>query len=73
VTTLQGLPVDQLRAQAGEIRFGRIVLLVITAFFFAVGWCAGAAWRAVVFCVLAVRFGYRAGAGVPVTAAQPGG
>jgi len=65
-TTLRTMPVDELRAQAGEIRFGRFMLTVITAFFFAIGWCAGTAWRAVVFSALAVRYGYRAGAGIPV-------
>jgi hypothetical protein len=74
-TTLRTMPVDELRAQAGEIRFSRIMLTVITAFFFAIGWCAGASWKAVVFSALAIRYGYRAGAGVPVApvpAPQPG-
>jgi hypothetical protein len=73
--TLRALPVDELRAQAGEVRFGRFVLMVITAFFFGIGWCAGASWKAAVFCALAVRYGYRTGAGVPVApvpAPQPG-
>jgi hypothetical protein len=65
-TTLRTMPVDELRAQAAQVRFSRVVLTVITAFFFAIGWCAGTAWRAVVFIALAIRYGYRAGAGVPV-------
>ena len=65
-TALRTLPVDELRAQAGEVRFSRIVLTVITAFFFGIGWCAGALWRGVVFSALAVRYGYRVGAGITV-------
>lgn len=70
---LQSVPADQISEHASQVRPGQVAATVITAFFFAIGWVIGASWRAVVYCCLAVRYGYRAGAHVPVAAAQQPG
>ncbi len=63
---LEAVPVDQIAEHASEVRAGQVLITVITAFFFSIGWIIGASWRAVVFCCLAIRYGYRAGAHTPV-------
>ena len=68
---LESVPVDEISEHASQVRAGHVAVTVITAFFFAIGWTFGAAWRGVVFCCLAVRYGYRAGARVTVAPAQP--
>lgn len=67
------LPIETISKHASEVRPGPVLLTVITAFFFAIGWVAGASWRGAVFCCLAVRYGYRTGAHVPVEAAHQAG
>lgn len=49
------------RAETDQVRPGETFATVITAVFFSIGWVIGATWRGVVFCCLAVRYGYRAG------------
>jgi len=67
---LEAVPVDQIAEHASQVRAGQVLITIITAFFFAIGWTVGSSWRGVVFCCLAVRYGYRAGARVPVAAPQ---
>jgi hypothetical protein len=57
------LPVDRLREQAGEVKFGRTLVTLIAGFFWLIGWAFGHAWMSLVFCALAVRLGFREGAG----------
>lgn len=59
---------DAVREEADQVRPGETFATVITAVFFSIGWIIGAAWRGVVFCCLAVRFGYRSGAHVKTKA-----
>lgn len=68
---LEAVPRDAIAEHADRVRPGQIAATVITAFFFAIGWTIGASWRAVVYCCLAVRYGYRSGAHVPVAVSQP--
>jgi hypothetical protein len=68
---LESVPRGQISEHADKVRAGETFAMVITAFFFAIGWTFGASWRAVVFCCLAIRYGYRAGAHVTVEAQQP--
>ena len=64
------VPREAISEQASQVRPGETIATVITAVFFAIGWVFGASWRGVVFCGLAVRYGYRAGAGVTVKPAS---
>jgi hypothetical protein len=68
---LESVPVGQIAEHASQVRAGQVLATAVTAVFFAIGWVFGAAWRSAVFCCLAVRYGYRAGAHVPVAAAGP--
>jgi hypothetical protein len=68
---LESVPREQISEHADRVRPGETFANVVTALFFALGWVIGASWRGFVFCCLAVRYGYRAGAHVPVTAAKP--
>jgi len=68
---LSSVPVEAIAEHADRVRPSLIIIAVITAFFFGVGWTIGASWRGVVFCCLAVRYGYRQGAHITVAPAQP--
>lgn len=65
-TTLDAA-VQQASAQARQVRFARVLLIVIAGFFFAIGWTAGRAWTGAVFCALMVRQGWREGTGAQAT------
>lgn len=67
---LESVPVDQIAEHASQVRAGQVLVTVITAFFFGIGWTVGASWRGVVFCCLAVRYGYRTGARITVAPKQ---
>lgn len=66
--------VDMLSDEAGRAAAAnppsRVLALVVLGLFTAVGWTAGRLWfhtaKSVAFCALAVRYGYRQGAKVPV-------
>lgn len=68
---LESVPVDQIAEHANQVRAGQVLATVVTAFFFAIGWVFGATWRSIVYCCIAVRFGYRQGAHISVAPAQP--
>lgn len=64
---------EQVLAEARRVRFSRVVLVAVLGFFWAFGWIAGHSWLAVVFCVVAVRRGWRDSTGwVPPAAASRG-
>jgi hypothetical protein len=56
-----------IKHEAENIQFGRMTATAITALFVAIGWLAGAAWWAIRYCAMAVRYGYRQGARIPRT------
>jgi hypothetical protein len=66
--------VDLLSEQADQVATAnppsKVALTVIAFLFTAVGWIAGRSWwysaKVIAFAVLAVRYGYRQGARVPV-------
>lgn len=66
---LSAVPVGQISEHASQVRAGQVLVTVITAFFFAIGWTFGSVWRATVFCCLAIRYGYRQGARITVAPA----
>lgn len=71
---MEPAPVDYLRGEAGRIAAAnppsRVLATVVLALFTAIGWTVGRTWffasKAVIFCGLAVRYGYRQGMKVPV-------
>lgn len=74
MAVMDATAVDLLNDQAGRIAAAnppsKVALTAVAFLFTAIGWIAGRSWfhasKVVVFCALAVRYGYRAGARVPV-------
>jgi hypothetical protein len=52
---------DRLDAEAREVDFRRVVMTVIVALFFAIGWVVGRLWIGMVWSALAIREGWREG------------
>jgi hypothetical protein len=61
-TLLDRVPLDEITAQAREVRFGRTVLTVIAGVLFGLGWLAykvaAAAWLCAAWSVVAVKAGW---------------
>lgn len=72
-TVLERVPVEKVRAEARDIKFGVTVLTVVTAVFVAIGWLFGVVWAAVAWSFSAVRVGFRQGRQIGLTAAPDGG
>lgn len=53
------IPLDDITAQARQIRFGRTLLNVAAFLLIGFGKSIGVVWLAVVWCCLAVRVGWR--------------
>jgi hypothetical protein len=60
-TLLDRVPVEEIRAEARDIQFGRTVLTVLVGVLFALGWVVGKAWRSVAWSFAAVKVGFQAG------------
>lgn len=58
MAVLDRVPVDEITEQARQVHFGRVLLTVFAAVFFAAGWVAGAAFMAVAWCGTAVKVGW---------------
>lgn len=51
--------VDEISAQARQVDVGRVLLTLLAAVFYAIGWIAGKAVLAVVWCAIAVKIGFQ--------------
>jgi hypothetical protein len=58
------IPMQEIQAEAEQVRFGRMIATLITALFVGIGWCIGASWYGLRHLGVAVRYGYRQGARV---------
>lgn len=56
---LDRVPVQRISDEAREVRFGRTVLTVIAALFYAVGWLVAKLWLALAWCATAVKVGWQ--------------
>jgi hypothetical protein len=66
VTTLaERIPLDEITAQAREVKFGRTLLTLIAAVLFGLGWLVakffGVTWLVLAWCAVAAREGWREG------------
>jgi uncharacterized membrane protein YciS (DUF1049 family) len=52
---------DDITAQARQVRFGRLLLTVLAAVFFAIGWTFGRVFYGLAWCGVAVKVGFQAG------------
>ena len=62
-TLTERISLDDITAQAREVRTGRAILTAIAAVFFAIGWLAGRVVPWLLWCCFAVRKGYRSAHG----------
>jgi hypothetical protein len=58
----QQLQLDEITAQARQVRFGQVLLTVLAAVFFGLGWSVGRFFLALAWCAVAVKLGWQAGA-----------
>ena len=62
MTTLADrVPLEQISREARQVRFGRILLTLIAAVFFGLGWAAGRVFYGLAWCGVAVRVGWQSG------------
>jgi uncharacterized membrane protein YciS (DUF1049 family) len=54
---------DDITAQARQVRLGRMLATVLAAVFFAIGWTFGRVFFALAWCGVAVKVGFQAGRG----------
>lgn len=59
MAVLDRVPVDEITEGARRVHLGRVVLTVLAAVLFAVGWLAGAACMAIAWAGIAIRVGWR--------------
>jgi hypothetical protein len=57
----QRIPLDEITVQARQVRFSRVLLTVLAALFFGIGWLAGRLFLGVAWCAVAVRTGWQEG------------
>jgi hypothetical protein len=68
VTVFERVPVDRINAEARQVHLGRLLLTVLAAFFFALGWVVAKTFLALAWCGVAVKVGWqeaRSGAARP--------
>lgn len=58
------IPVEEITARAREVKFSRVVILLILGSFYVLGWLGGHAWVGAVSLAFAVRDGWRDGQGI---------
>lgn len=60
-TLLDRVPLERISGEARQVRFGRLLLTLIAAVFYVIGWLAGRAFLAMAWCGVAVRVGWQEG------------
>jgi hypothetical protein len=60
-TVADRVRVDDITAQAHQVRLGRVLATVVAAVFFATGWVLGRVFYVLAWCGVAVRVGFQAG------------
>lgn len=60
-TIAERIPLDEITAQARQVHVGRVLLTLIAAVFFGLGWAAGRMFYGLAWCGVAVRVGWQAG------------
>lgn len=58
MAVLDRVPVDDITDRARQVHLGRVLLTVVAAVFFSIGWIAGAAFMAIAWCGTAVKVGW---------------
>lgn len=63
MATMDNMTADQVLAQARQVRFSRVLLVLMLGFFWGIGWAAGHLWLGFVVAAVSVRRGWRDGTG----------
>jgi hypothetical protein len=58
-TVLERVPVDRISAEAREVHVGRTLLTLVAGFFYLLGWLAAKVVGGAVWCLAAIRVGWR--------------
>lgn len=62
MTVLTQVPVEDITARARQVQFGRVLLTIIAAILYGVGWVAakvlGGLWLALAWSVVAIKVGW---------------
>jgi hypothetical protein len=56
---------EQITAEARQVRAGRLLVTLIAAVFYSMGWFAAKVFGAVIWCAVAVRVGWSEGRKAP--------
>ena len=56
------IELDEITAQARQVRFGQVLLTILAAVFFGLGWVVGRFFLGLAWCAVAVKLGWQAGA-----------
>jgi hypothetical protein len=60
-TVAERVQLDDISAQARQVRLGRALATVLASVFFAIGWTSGRVFYCLAWCGVAVRVGWQAG------------
>jgi hypothetical protein len=63
MTVLDAVPTEEIIARGHAARPGRVLVTLIFGFFFLLGWLPGKLWYGLADCMVAMRLGFRRGAG----------
>lgn len=58
MTVLDGIPIDRISADARQVHLGRLLVTMIVAVFFGIGWVASKVWLGCAFAGVAVKAGW---------------
>lgn len=71
MTTLaERVPLDDITAQARQVKFGRLLLTIFASVLFAIGWLAARTFFCIAWCSVAVKVGWKEGRGLSQPQAQ---
>ncbi len=58
-SVLDRVPIERIRAEAGQANAGRVLLKLLVGVFFLVGWLAATVFTSLVWCGSAVKVGWQ--------------
>ena len=59
MTVFSRVPVDRITVEARDVHMGRVLLTVLAAFFFAIGWVVAKFFLGCAWCGVAVKVGWQ--------------
>ena len=59
MTVFSRVPVDRIGVEARDVHIGRVLLTILAALFFAIGWVVAKVFLALAWCGVAVKVGWQ--------------